>query len=77
METRKASRRFFQNKFYSGRGPCIENQPMSFGVKNMIRRREKGENVTEKGRKGKEKGRKGKEKQKMYNKREKGTINAK
>jgi hypothetical protein len=29
-------------------------QPMSFGGKNMKRRREKGENVEEKGRKGKE-----------------------
>jgi hypothetical protein len=36
-------------------------QPMSFGGKNMKRRREKGENVKEKGRKEKEKGRKGKE----------------
>ncbi len=29
-------------------------QPMSFGGKNMKRRREKGENVKQKGRKGKE-----------------------
>jgi hypothetical protein len=40
-----------------GRG---KYQPMSFGGKNMKRRREKGENVKEKGRKGK-KERKGKE----------------
>ncbi len=37
-------------------------QPMSFGGKNMKRRREKGENVKEKGRKGKEKGKRGKKK---------------
>jgi hypothetical protein len=35
-------------------------QPMSFGGKNMKRRREKGGKCKRKGRKGKEKGRKGK-----------------
>ncbi len=38
-----------------------EYQPMSFGGKNMKRRREKGENIKEKGRKGKEKEERGKE----------------
>jgi hypothetical protein len=37
---------------------------MSFGGKNMERRREKGENVKENGRKGKENGRKGKKRRK-------------
>jgi hypothetical protein len=35
-------------------------QPMSFGGKNIKRRREKGENIKEKGRKGKKKEERGK-----------------
>jgi hypothetical protein len=44
-------------------------QPRSFGGKNIIKWREKGENVKEKRRKGKEKGRKGKENEKRGSKR--------
>ncbi len=44
-------------------------QPMSFGGKNMKRRREKGGKCKEKGRKGKEKGRKRKENEKRGSKR--------
>ncbi len=64
-----------KNKFLKNTGVYIlentppggggEYQPMSFGGKNMKRRREiEGKNVKEKGRKGKEKGRKVKENEK-------------
>jgi hypothetical protein len=44
-------------------------KPLSFGGKNMKRRKEKGEKVKEKGRKWEEKGKKGKENEKSGSKR--------